>query len=256
MKKLAVRKLSAFLLAFSFLIAKPIHAQTTYFKVGDSVEAMTPGGKWESAVVTEACDRSTGCYGYKVENQSSNGWWFVKAAYIRAHTKTPDEHAEAAKATAELAARASSGNGIGAQYGVREPTTCKSRTAPPSNAATAKQYVLCDSEGFDGVENMILLTDVNVQVAAARAFIYNQDSGHKQIDVKSPVYDIRGSYKEYQCGRPRGPANEFLATHNCTLYDQPQAAGSCYRDTFREWHCSLHGNRLASTGVANQMAPR
>jgi hypothetical protein len=254
LKTLAVRISFAFLLALTLVLAKPINAQTTYFNVGDSVEAMGPDGKWASAVVLEACDRANGCYGYTVVQGSYR--WFVKSAYIRAHSMTPAEQAEADKTAAELAARASSGNGIGAQYGVREPTTCKSRTAPPSNAPNAKQYVLCDAEGFDGVENVNLLSDLNVQVAPARAFIYTRDSGDKQIDVKAPLYDIRGSYKQYQCGKPHPGNGAFAATHNCILYDQPQAMGSCYRDTFGDWHCSLTGSRLASTGVADQMAPR
>lgn len=166
MKRIAVRVSFAFLLALTLLLAGPINAQTTYFKIGDSVEAMGPDGKWASAVVLEACDRENGCYGYTVVQGSDR--WFVKSAYIRGHTMTPAEQAEADKTAAELAARASSGNGIGAEYGVREPTTCRSRTALPDNPATAKQYVLCDAEGFDGVENVNLLSDVNVQVAPAR----------------------------------------------------------------------------------------
>ncbi len=253
MKTLALRFSFAFLLALTLLMTRPLPAQTTYFNVGDPVEAMF-NGKWESAVVLEACDRANGCYGYTVVQGSFR--WFAKSQFVRAHTLAPAEQAEASKAAAELAARARSGNGIGAQYGVREPTTCSSRSTPPTSAATARQYVLCGMEGFDGVENVIILSDVNVQVAAPRAFIYTQDSGDKQIDVRAPVYDIRGSFKEYQCGKPHPGNGTFAATHNCILYDQPEARGSCFRDTFGDWHCSLTGSRLASTGVADQMAPR
>jgi hypothetical protein len=114
LKTLAVRISFAFLLALTLVLARPINAQTTYFKVGDSVEAMGPDGKWASAVVLEACDKANGCYGYTVVQGSYR--WFVKSAYIRAHSMTPAEQAEAGKTAAELAARASSGNGIGAQY--------------------------------------------------------------------------------------------------------------------------------------------
>jgi hypothetical protein len=233
-------------------------AQTTDFKVGDTVDAIFYDGKWYPAKVIEreGCDGT--CGDYKVLALEGTDTWIVhpKPGNMRAHTMTPAEQAEAVKAATELAARARSGNGIGAQYGVREPTACKSRNTPPGNASTAKQYVLCDTEGFDGVQNVYILSDVNVQVAPPRAFIYTRDSGDKQIDVKAPVYDIRGSFKEYQCGKPRTAGGAYVATHNCILYDQPQAAGSCFRDTFGDWHCSLTGSRLASTGVAGQMAPR
>jgi hypothetical protein len=43
-------------------------------------------------------------------------------------------------------------------------------------------------EGLDGFQNLVLLTDVTVQLAAPRAFLYTQDSGRSQIDVKAPVY--------------------------------------------------------------------
>jgi hypothetical protein len=112
LKTLAVRVTVAILLAHALLLARPSSAQTTYFNVGDSVEAMGPDGKWASAVVLEACDRVNGCYGYTVVQGSNR--WFVKSAYIRGHSMTPAEQAEAGRIAAELAARAASGNGIGA----------------------------------------------------------------------------------------------------------------------------------------------
>ena len=246
---LAVRISLTIVLAFALFMATPVHGQTTDFKVGDSVEVMVDG-KWEPGFVTGR----SGPGGYYVSQGRFGMFAKNDPEHIRAHKMTSTEQAEADKSAAALASRPT-GNSIGAQYGVREPATCKSRTAPPS-AATARQYVLCGMEGFDGVHSVNLLTDVTVQVASPRAFIYNQDSGDKQIDVKAPVYDIRGSFKQYQCTKPRTDGGAYLATHNCILYDQPVAAGSCYRDTFGDWHCSLTGNRLASTGVAGQMAPR
>jgi hypothetical protein len=232
-----------------------VQAQTTDFKVGDSVEAIF-NGKWEPGIVTGRSGCGGACGGYYVAQGTSS--WFAKEgpANIRAHTMTPAQQSEANKSAAELAARAGSGNGIGAQYGVREPATCKSRTTPPATAATAKQYVLCGMEGFDGVQSVNLLTDVTVQVAGSRPFNYARDAADNQVDLKAPVFDIRGAFKQYQCTKPRTGGGTYLATHNCIFYDQPVATGSCYRDTFGDWHCSLTGNRLASTGIAGQMAPR
>ena len=98
---------------------------------------------------------------------------------------------------------------------------------------------------------------IGYKIASPRTFIYNQDSGRSQIDVRAPVYDIRGAFKEYQCGKPILGGGAYTATHNCNLYEQPQAAGTCYRDTFGDWHCLMTGNRLASTNqVREQMPPR
>ena len=147
-------------------------------------------------------------------------------------------------------------NGIGAQYGAREPSTCKSRTAAPT-AATVKQYVLCGMEGIDFGNNLILLTNVSVQMGHPRAYAYQQDSAKNQIDNTAPVIDIRGGYKLYQCGKPILGGGMFTATHNCFSYDQPVASGSCYRDTFGDWNCSMVGNRPASSSqVKDQMPPR
>ena len=228
---------------------------TTDFKIGDSVEALF-AGKWSPATVTgrAGCGGTCGPY-YLITGRDR---WTAKEgpANIRAHTLTPAEQAVADNSAAELAARAKGGNGIGAQYGTREPTTCKSRITPPTSSAIAKKYVLCGMEGFDGIQVMNILTDVNVQVGGQRAFNYVRDAADNQVDVKAQVYDIRGSYKQYSCTKPVTDGGAYLATHNCVLFEQPVATGSCYRDNFADWHCSLTGSRLGSTGVAGQMAPR
>jgi hypothetical protein len=235
--------------------AAAAQGQTTGFKVGDSVEALFRG-TWYPAVVTgrAGCGGTCGPY-YLISGRDR---WTVNEgpANIRAHALTPAEQAVADSSAAELAERAKSGNGIGAQYGTREPTTCKSRTTAPTSAAVAKQYVLCGMEGFDGIQVMNILSDVNVQVGGQRAFNYARDAADNQVDVKAQVIDIRGSYKQYSCTKPVTNGGAYLETHNCVLFDQPVATGSCYKDTFGDWHCSLTGNRLGSTGVAGQMAPR
>ena len=150
------------------------------------------------------------------------------------------------------------GNGIGAPYGARDPSTCESHTAAPT-AATVEQYVRCGAEGIDGRGNLVLLTNVTVKMASPRAFLYQQDSTKRQIDARAPVIDIRGGYKMYQCGKPTLAAvmGVFTTTpSSCVSYDEPVAEGACYRDTFGDWNCYLIGNRLASSNqVTGQMAP-
>lgn len=150
------------------------------------------------------------------------------------------------------------GTGIGAQYGARDPSTCKSRTAAPT-AGTVKQYVHCGMEGVDMGGNLVLLTNVAVQMASPRAFQYREDSAKNKIDVRAPVIDIRGGYKLYQCGKPTLSVAMGVVTTtpgSCTSYDQPVAEGSCYKDTFGDWNCYLVGNRPASSSqVTGQKAP-
>ena len=250
MNKLAVQIYLALVLALAVVAAKPLQSQTAPFKVGDSVEVMN-GGQWTTGVVTKGLESGT----YVVNHGSTIMYINEGPANIRAHKMTPEEKA-AADQSAQALANRPTGDGIGAQYGAREPATCKSRTAAPT-AETARQYLLCDMEGLDGFKNLMLLTDVTVQLAHPRAFIYSQDSGRSQIDVRAPVYDIRGGFKEYQCGKPILGGGAYTATHNCNLYEQPQATGTCYRDTFGDWHCLMVGNRVASTNqIREQMPPR
>jgi hypothetical protein len=250
MKNLAARISFALVLAVVLSAPGPLQSQNAPFKLGDSVEVQY-AGQWTTGVVTKELQSGT----YVVNHGSMIMYINEGPANIRAHQMTPAEKAVADQSAQALAGRPT-GNGIGAQYGAREPATCKTRTALPS-AETARQYLLCDMEGLDVGHNLVLLTDVTVQLAHPRAFIYTQDSGRSQIDVRAPVYDIRGGFKEYQCGKPIMGGGAYTATHNCNLYEQPQAAGSCYRDTFGDWHCTMTGNRPASSNqVREQMPPR
>jgi hypothetical protein len=156
------------------------------------------------------------------------------------------------------ALQAQTSNGVGAPYGARDPVTCQSRAAAPT-AGTVKQYVRCGMEGIDGGGNLVLLTNLVVQMASPRAFLYQQDSAKDKIDVRAPVIDIRGGYKSYQCGKPVLAVSMGVITHTpgtCNSYDQPVAQGACYKDTFGDWNCYLVGNRPASVSmVTGEKAP-
>ncbi len=249
MKRYTTRISSSLVLFIALLGAAPLQAQTPPFKLGDSVEVMY-GGKWVTGIVTKPLDSGT----YVVNSGNFVMYINEGPANIRAHQMTSTEKVQSDQSAQALAHRPT-GNGIGAQYGAREPVICKSRTAPPT-AGTVKQYVHCGMEGMDAGGNLVLVTNVSVQMASPRAFAYQWDSAKYQIDRNAPVIDIRGGYKLYQCGRPNLAAGAFTATHNCVSYDQPVASGACYRDTFGEWNCALAGNRLASNSlVKDQMAP-
>jgi hypothetical protein len=231
------------------MTAAPHRAQAAEFKLGDPVEVMY-AGKWTPGVVTKGLESGT----YVVNNGNMVMYINVGDANIRPRQMGAAEKAEADRSEQALAHRPT-GNGIGAQYGAREPVACKDRRAQPT-AANVKQYVLCGMEGLDFGNNLVLLTNLTVQMAPARAFLYGQDSRDDHIDVRAPVIDIRGGYKSYQCGKPILGGGAFTATHNCVSYDQPEANGSCYKDTFGDWHCSMAGNRPASSSqVKDQMPP-
>ncbi len=80
------------------------------------------------------------------------------------------------------------------------------------------------------------------------------DAGASAIDTSAPVYDIRGSYTQYQCLAQSTMANAFANSHNCNKYVKTAALGSCFRDTFRDWHCSMTA-RAGSGQIPNQLPP-
>ena len=250
MKKFITRYLFSACLAAAFLTEAPLQAQTAPYKLGDPVEVMY-AGKWTPGIITKPLTSGT----YVVNNGNFVMYINEGDANIRPRQMGSAEKAQADQSAVALAHRPT-GNGIGAQYGAREPTVCASRKAPPS-ASTVTQYVLCGMEGIDVLNDLVLLTNVTVQMGSARGYAYLQDSAKDKIDVRAPVVDIRGRFKIYQCGKPEMGGGVFTATHNCVSYDQPVATGSCYKDTFGDWNCALVGNRLASAAlVKDQMPPR
>ncbi len=247
MRNLAARILSSSILSIALLATAA--AQSAPFKLGDPVEVMY-GGQWTPGVITKPLTSGT----YVVNNGNSVMYINEGPDNIRPRQMTPAQKADADRFAQALAHRPT-GNGIGAQYGARNPSVCKTRTAPPT-AGTVRQYVFCSMEGIDARNNLVLLTNVSVQMGRPRAYFYSQDSAKIRIDNSAPVIDIRGGYKMYQCGKPNLGGGVFTATHNCVAYDQPVASGSCYRDTFGNWDCSLVGDRLASNSqLTDQMPP-
>ena len=83
------------------------------------------------------------------------------------------------------------------------------------------------------VENVKVEVGGGVSYAAIRGQ-YSLD----QIDVRVPVYPIRGSFLKYQCQDPEtayvGPPNT-----NCVTYNNPKATGYCYKTTFGDWKCNM-----------------
>ena len=144
---------------------------------------------------------------------------------------------------------------LGAPYGSRNPHTCPDATMPQHgaiSAAQAKQYVTCGLEGIYSYQ-LYLVEDVSVTVGAgvaynARNFPYDND-----IDPNYPVYPIRVSFKQYQCGK----VNTIMenAGKNCTVNMYQNATGVCVRTTFGDWRCSVNSRPDPATQY-NMPPPR
>ena len=148
------------------------------------------------------------------------------------------------------------------RYGTsRVPQSCPSRSEPKTGAITARQaekYFTCHVEkgdSFDGeMGNMSFVTDLKIQVApkSRRATIGDvsraANSGSLALDMDRPVYDIRGSYNSYFCGRTTAAVQE---KRNCNLSNFPKSQGICFQNSFSDWFCLLTGPmKMGSRRVA------
>jgi hypothetical protein len=216
-------------------------------KVGDCVQ-FEYLGEWQAAVITGP--ESAGAY--PVQFGAIGSVAITDPNHIRpcpAGTVPLGADSETKAALARLP----KGNGLGAQYGTRDPATCANRKLAIT-AETAKKLLACDSEGELTRDELYLITDEVVQVGAPRAFNYRQDSIATAIDAKQPVYDIRGSYTQYQCSRLSAELNDYAKTHNCFKYPAaPGGVGRCYTDTFGDKHCQMTGG--GPTQLKDQMPP-
>jgi hypothetical protein len=146
------------------------------------------------------------------------------------------------------------------RYGTsRALQSCPSRSEPTTGAITARQaekYFTCHvekGESFDGDRgSMSFVTDLKIQVApkSRRATIGDvsraANSGTLALDMDRPVYDIRGSYNSYFCGRTTAAVEE---KRNCNLSNFPKSQGICFQNSFKDWFCLLTGpvKRLSPT---------
>jgi hypothetical protein len=131
--------------------------------------------------------------------------------------------------------------GAGAKYGSRNPASCPDRKQPTSGGPSVQQatrYLSCDMEN-ESSRNLYLVTNVQLQVAPkGRPFNPVTDSA-QGIDPSQPVYDIRGAFRMYQCADKSSMLPSQDQTKNCRYEDYQNTKGSCWRDTFADWHCEL-----------------
>jgi hypothetical protein len=136
------------------------------------------------------------------------------------------------------------------RYGTsRVPQSCPSRSEPKTGAITARQaeeYFTCHVEDGASSYNMSFVTDLKIQVApkSRRATMADvsraANSGTPTaLNTDRPVYDIRGSYNDYFCGRT---TKEVQEKRNCILSTFPKSQGICFQNNFSDWFCLLTGS--------------
>jgi hypothetical protein len=157
-----------------------------------------------------------------------------------------------------LSAAAVAQQGVGAKYGSRDPKTCASLKEPAKgvlSAALAVKYVACKKEGEVNGNTLYLLEDLKVEVGGGTPLLQlsmiHRPGG---ADPNGIVYSIRGSFKQYQCGVTHASGMLKNVDKNCRIYDMPKATGTCYRDNFGEWSCSMTGD--TDYGTADQAPPK
>ncbi|HQU82041.1 MAG TPA: hypothetical protein PKY59_02890 [Pyrinomonadaceae bacterium] len=131
--------------------------------------------------------------------------------------------------------------GIGAKYGARDPQTCADKKAPAKGAITAAlaaKYVNCEREKVSG-QYLYLVENVTAQVGTSRPYNPNMDLNVPEIDVRFPLYPIRGSLVSYQCYEVNPNFTVSAPGKNCNRTNEPEAKGFCYKTTFGEWRCHM-----------------
>lgn len=130
---------------------------------------------------------------------------------------------------------------VGERYGSRDPRTCEDMKAPARGtitAALAAKYFICKAEGVQG-PYLYLVEDVKVEVGGGRPYNPNMDLNVPEIDVKLPLYPIRGSLVKYQCYEENPGFTVSMPGKNCNKTIQPKATGYCYKTTFGDWNCYM-----------------
>jgi hypothetical protein len=97
------------------------------------------------------------------------------------------------------------------------------------------KYLNCQMEGIWS-NDLYLVENVKVEGGGVS---YDPTLGaFDAINVRVPLYPIRGSFLRYQC---QDPATAYVGPPdtNCAAYNNPKATGYCYKTTFGDWRCQM-----------------
>lgn len=247
-------------LVIVFAGSSPATAQTTY-KVGERVEAMTAGA-WLEAEILEV--KGNGYYVLRYIESGLEAWQGanymrpIKAAAQTNNRNNADNQVQNQRDGNNRADNRTAEQKPGAnRFEARDPRICKDTKAPARGAITAAlalKYLNCQME-YVSRNDLYLVENVKVEVGGG--IPYAAIIGHRsfsEIDVKHPVYPIRGSLLRYQCQDPKtayvGPPNT-----NCTTYNEPKAKGYCYKTTFGDWRCYMSDTSDIKENYRRGVAP-
>ncbi len=229
--------------------AIPAFTQGATYKVGERVEAITLG-VWREAEVLEVKDN-----GYYVLRYLPEGVEFWQGSNLirPKQAKNPAKGNAPAKVANNVAPKPKS---IRELFGSREPQKCKATKAPAKGAITAalaKKYFICQTEGLSGGK-LYLLENVKLEVGGGVPYHPNLGA-FEAINVRVPLYPIRGSYLSYQCSNLE---TEYIGGRgkNASRYNNPKATGYCYKNTFGDWRCFMADpNATSPENVRHYVAP-
>ncbi|HRH43322.1 MAG TPA: hypothetical protein PKY82_16940 [Pyrinomonadaceae bacterium] len=145
--------------------------------------------------------------------------------------------------------------GVGAKYGARDPQTCADTKAPAKGAITAAlaaKYFIC---GVEKEDYRYLQLVENVKVEVGGGIPYAAIIGHRsfpEVDVKHPVYPIRGSHTQYLCN---AESDYYQPGKNCTRYEHRNAKGYCYKTTFGDWRCHQSEDSIPNDRTFSNVPP-
>ena len=254
------------IIVFMLAANSPAVAQTTY-KVGDRLESMS-AGDWVEVEILEV--RENDQYVIRYVKTGISGAW-VKSDNLRPpkavaqtnnQNKTDNQAQNQSNGNAQVKTGVTTSTkgkrSIGETYSSREPRTCDDTQAPARGAITAAlalKYLNCQME-YISMRHLYLVENVKVQVGGGISYasIMGQRS-FSEIDVRTPVYPIRGSFLQYQC---KDPIAEHVGPPdtNCNTYDNPKATGYCYKTTFGDWKCNMVDRSATDKGnVRTKVAP-
>ena len=253
-------------MVFMFAANSVAFAQATY-KVGDRVEVQS-AGKWFKAEILDV--KGNGYYGIRfIDTGESLSWYPAEHIRpIKADAPTNNQNTAGNQVQNQTNGNTQTTNGGGTaatqqeqsireRYGSRDPRTCEDQKAPARGAITAelaKKYFICKAEGVSG--SLLYLVE-NLKLEVGGGIPYAAIIGHRsfsEIDVKHPVYPIRGSLLRYQC-------KDLVREHvgppdtNCHTYNEPKATGYCYKTTFGDWSCYMSDSSNKPENERTGVAP-
>lgn len=218
-------------------------AQTTY-KVGDRAETMS-AGDWVEVEIIEVKDN--GDYMIRYVKSGISGAWAQEKHLrpIKANSTNNNQNNVNNQVQNQTNGNKPAENQTTDQttktnrFGARDPRTCKDTKAPTKGAITAAlalKYINCQAEGISS--NLLYLVE-NVKVEVGGGVPYDPTLGaFESINVRVPLYPIRGSLLKYQC-------KDLVTEHigppdtNCNTYNNLKATGYCYKTTFGDWKCAM-----------------